>query len=193
MASLSSLWNEKGATQCLGKQPLQHQGSALLILPDAMGVEPKASSKPGKFYALSPPFCLYSKTASLSCHIDLEPAIFLSGSPDYLGQQSYTTRPREGSRCTEWQGPRLLHSACRFTRHLSSLILSVPQTSPQQFCDASGQMGPASSQSPIPKKKTRQWLFLFVWEATCICVCTFICTWMCSCPYSSMSVWEGTA
>lgn len=54
------------------------------------GVEPKASSKPGKFYALSPPFCFYSKTAFLSCHIDLEPAVFLPGSPNYLGQQSKT-------------------------------------------------------------------------------------------------------
>lgn len=132
------------------KQPLQHQCSALLILPEALGLEPEASSKPGKFYAPSSPFRLYSDTASLSCHIDLEPAIFLSGSPDYLGQQSYTTRSREGSRFTEWQGPHLLHSACRLNRHLSSLILSVPQTSSQQFCGVSGQMGPASSQSPIP-------------------------------------------
>lgn len=95
--------------QCSGKQTLQHQGSALLLLPETLGVEPKASCKPGKFYAPSPLFRLYSETASLSCHIDLEPAIFPSGSPDNLGQQSYTTRSREGSRCTEWQGPCLLH------------------------------------------------------------------------------------
>lgn len=97
--------------QCSGKQPLQHQCYALFILPETLGVEPKASCKPGKFYAPSPPFCLYSETASLSCHIDLEPAIFPSGSPNYLGQQYYTTRPREGSRLTERQGPCLFHSA----------------------------------------------------------------------------------
>lgn len=155
--------------QCSGKQPLQHQGSALLLLPETLGVEPKASSKPGKFYTPSPLFRLYSETASLSCHIDLEPVIFPSGSPDNLGQQSYTTRSREGSRFTEWQGPCLLHSAWKLTRHLSSHILSVPQTSSQQFCGVSGQKGPASSQSPTPRELGNGCFYLC--ERLCVSVC----------------------
>lgn len=62
-------WNEEEAMQCSGRQPLQHQGFALLILPEALGVEPKASCKPDKYY--TPVLLSVSILRQPSCHINL--------------------------------------------------------------------------------------------------------------------------